>query len=99
MIASSGFSGTTLLRGALGMAVVLGIAWLCSTDRKRIDWRLTVSGLLLQIGMALAILYVPFVGLFFEYIGKVFVKLVGFTQEGVAFLLGPYASKTTAWSF
>lgn len=93
MIASSGFSGTTLLRGALGMAVVLGIAWLCSTDRKRIDWRLTVSGLLLQIGMALAILYVPFVGLFFEYIGKVFVKLVGFTQEGVAFLLGPYASK------
>ncbi|MDR1331926.1 MAG: Na+ dependent nucleoside transporter [Tannerella sp.] len=93
MIKSTGFDGMSLLRGLLGMAVVLGIAWLFSTDRKRIDWRLVASGLFLQVVMALAILYVPFIGVFFEYAGKVFIKLIGFTQEGVAFLLGPYASR------
>jgi CNT family concentrative nucleoside transporter len=93
MIESNGFDGWSLLRGILGMAVVLVIAWLFSTDRKRIDWRLVASGLFLQIVMALSILYVPFVGVFFEYTGKIFVKLISFTQEGVAFLLGPYASR------
>ncbi|MDR1408233.1 MAG: Na+ dependent nucleoside transporter [Tannerella sp.] len=93
MIASHGFDGMSLLRGLLGMIAVLGIAWLFSTDRKRIDWRLVASGLFLQIIMALAILYVPFIGVFFEYAGKLFIRLIGFTQEGVAFLIGPYASR------
>ncbi|MDR1602152.1 MAG: Na+ dependent nucleoside transporter [Tannerella sp.] len=99
MIESSGFDGLSLLRGVLGMAAVLFIAWLFSTDRKRIDWRLVASGLFLQIIMALSILYVPFVGIFFEYAGKIFVKLISFTQEGVAFLLGPYASRENGMVF
>jgi CNT family concentrative nucleoside transporter len=93
MIESNGFDGLSLLRGILGMTTVLAVAWLFSSNRKRIDWRLVASGLLLQIVMALAILYVPFVGFFFEYAGKIFVKLISFTQEGVTFLLGPYASR------
>ncbi|MDR0758351.1 MAG: Na+ dependent nucleoside transporter, partial [Tannerella sp.] len=75
MIASNGFDGWSLLRGMSGLAVVLVIAWFFSTDRKRIDWRLVASGLFLQIIMALSILYVPFVGIFFEYTGRIFVKL------------------------
>ncbi|MDR3267995.1 MAG: Na+ dependent nucleoside transporter [Tannerella sp.] len=99
MIESAGFSGTSLLRGLLGMVTVLGIAYLFSTNRKRIDWRLVASGLFLQIVFVLSILYLPFAGTFFEYAGKIFVKLVDFTQEGVSFLLGPYAAKNNGIVF
>jgi CNT family concentrative nucleoside transporter len=80
-------------RGLLGMAVIVGIAWLCSADRKRIDWKLAAGGIFLQIALALSILYVPWVSTGFEWAGKVFVRLVGFTQAGVSFLLGPYAAQ------
>ena len=99
MIESTGFSIVSLLRGLLGIICVLSIAFLCSTDRKRIDWKLVVSGLCLQLVLALSILYVPFVGAFFEILGKMFVKVVDFTFDGVNFLLGPLASKNNGVIF
>jgi len=99
MIESTGFSIVSLLRGLLGIIIVLAIAFLCSTDRKRIDWKLVVSGLFLQFVLALSILYVPFVGAFFEILGKMFVKVVDFTFDGVNFLLGPLASKNNGVIF
>ena len=99
MIETSGFNGVSLLRGLLGMVTVLGIAYLFSADRKRIDWRLVLSGLSLQLIFVLLILYVPFIGTIFESVGKLFVKIVDATQAGVAFLLGPYASKSNGVVF
>lgn len=99
MIESAGFSGISLLRGLLGIMSVLGIAFLCSTNRKRIDWKLVGSGLFLQIVLALSILYVPFIGTFFEILGKMFVKFIDFTQDGVVFLLGPLGSKNSGVIF
>ncbi|MDR1746502.1 MAG: Na+ dependent nucleoside transporter [Tannerella sp.] len=99
MIESTGFSGMSLLRGLLGIIALLGIAYLCSSNRKRIDWKLVTYGLILQIALALSVLYVPFVGIFFEFIGRIFVKIVDFSQAGVAFLLGPYAAKNGAVIF
>lgn len=93
MIESSGFNGVSLLRGLLGMLAVLAVGYLFSADRKRIDWRLVLSGISIQLIFVLLILYVPFVGSLFEYFGKIFVKIVDATQAGVTFLLGPYASK------
>ena len=99
MIESTGFSIVSLLRGLLGIICVLSIAFLCSTDRKRIDWKLVISGLCLQLVLALSILYVPFVGAFFEILGKMFVKVVDFTFDGVNFLLGPLAAKNNGVIF
>jgi len=99
MIESSGFTIVSLLRGLLGILCVLGVAFLFSTDRKRIDWKLIGSGLLLQIILALSILYVPFVGYFFEMLGKMFVKILDFSQVGVEFLLGPLGTKNNGIVF
>ncbi|MDR0348763.1 MAG: Na+ dependent nucleoside transporter [Tannerella sp.] len=95
----AGFSWISLLRGLLGLATVMGIAFLFSNNRKHIDWKLVLSGLSLQLIFVLLILHVPFVSIFFEYAGKVFVKIVDATQAGVAFLLGPYASKKSGVIF
>ncbi|MDR0843799.1 MAG: Na+ dependent nucleoside transporter [Tannerella sp.] len=99
MIESAGFSWVSFLRGILGLVTVMGVAYLFSSNRKRIDWKLVGSGLALEFVIALSILYVPFVGTFFEYTGKAFVKLLDFTQAGMEFLLGPYAAKNNGIVF
>lgn len=94
-----GFDIESFLRGILGIAVVLGGAYLMSYDRKRIDWKLIGGGLLMQLVFAFAILYVPVVGIVLEWIGKAFIKLMDFTQSGVAFLLGPLVTKSEGFIF
>lgn len=96
---AAGFSFDTLWRGLLGIGVIVLVAYLLSRDRKRIDWKLVGAGLILQLIFALAVIYVPIVGSFFELLGKVFIRLMDFTQAGVDFLLGPYASKAGGFVF
>lgn len=94
-----GFGIVSLLRGILGIVTILAVAYGLSYNRKRIDWKLVGGGLLMQIVFALAVLYVPFIGGLLEGLGKVFVKLMDFTDAGLSFLLGPYASKSNGFSF
>lgn len=96
---TTGFSIDTLWRGLLGVIVIIGSAYLLSKDKKRIDWKLVGTGLVLQLLFALAVIYVPVVGAFFELLGKVFIRLMDFTQAGIDFLLGPYASKAGGFVF
>lgn len=95
----SGISLESLLRGILGIVTVLAVAYALSYDRKRIDWKLIGGGLIMQLIFALAVLYVPFVGTALEWMGKAFIKLMDFTQAGVGFLLGPYATKSNGFIF
>ena len=88
-----------MLRGLLGIATLLAIAYALSFDRKRIDWKLVGGGLLIQLVLALAILHLPVISHLLEGCGKVFVKVMDFTGEGLTFLLGPYASKANGYSF
>ena len=89
----------SVCRGFVGIAIVLGVAYWMSYDRKRIDWKLVGAGLLMQLLFALAVLYVPVVGIVLEWIGKIFVKLMDFTQEGVQFLLGPLIAQSKGFIF
>lgn len=100
MVASTGgFGIESLLRGVVGIITVLAVSYLMSSNRKKIDWKLVGSGLLIQFALALSVLYVPFVGTLFELLGKTFIKLMDFTQAGVGFLLGPYATKNNGFIF
>jgi CNT family concentrative nucleoside transporter len=99
MIETTGFNWDSLGRGVLGMISVLVVCYLISFDRKRIDWKLVGAGLFIELVIALSILYIPIVGLVFEWAGRAFVKLMDFTGEGLIFLLGPYADKVNGFSF
>lgn len=95
----SGISLESLLRGILGIITVLAVAYALSYNRKRIDWKLIGGGLFMQLIFALAVLYIPFIGTALELMGKAFIKLMDFTQAGVGFLLGPYATKSNGFIF
>ncbi len=78
----------SLLRASLGILVLLGIAYLFSKNRKAINWRIIVSGVLLQIILGLLILKVPGFKDAFEVLSNFFVKLLDFTEAGTDFVFG-----------
>ena len=84
----SGFNILTIIRGLFGMVVLIMLAWLFSANRKKVDWIVIAKGLAIQLILAVSILYVPFVAYFFEFVGKVFVKILDFTKVGSTFLFG-----------
>jgi len=74
--------------GIIGIIILLGLAFLWSNNRKAINIRLVVSGLLLQLGLAIFILKVPVGQDIFAWLGKVINKLLDFSQEGALFVFG-----------
>ncbi|MBK6846018.1 MAG: NupC/NupG family nucleoside CNT transporter [Proteobacteria bacterium] len=73
-------------RGLLGYAVVLGLCWLLSVNRRGIQWRPVLWGLALQALFALIVLN-PLVGqLFFDAVDQGIRGLIGFAQAGIEFL-------------
>ncbi len=79
------------LRGLIGLAVLILIAFLLSGHRKKIDWRLVATGIILQICIAIIISKVPVVRQGFEIVGSGFVKFLGFAADGAQFLFGDLA--------
>ncbi|NAY92310.1 Na+ dependent nucleoside transporter [Muricauda sp. JGD-17] len=88
MIPNQGFSFGSLSRGALGMLVLVFIAFLFSSNRRAINWRTVGIGLGIQLLLAIGILKVPFIREFFTILGKVFNEILNFTIAGSEFLLG-----------
>lgn len=86
------FSFITLLRGLLGMLVIIFLAFVFSSNRKAINWRVVATGLAIQIVLAFGILEVHFIQVFFEIVGKGFVKVLEFTRAGTDFLFKSFAS-------
>ncbi|MFD2828013.1 NupC/NupG family nucleoside CNT transporter [Leeuwenhoekiella polynyae] len=88
LIPNAGFSFDSLWRGVLGMICLLLIAYLFSNNRKAINWKTIGVGLGAQLLLAIGVLKVPFVQKAFEFVGKIFVKILDFTAAGSEFLLG-----------
>ncbi len=84
--AGQGFSITSLLRGMLGMTVLLALCYLFSANRKAISWRVVLFGLLIQLLVALAVLKVPAIQHIIEFIGKIFIKILDSSYAGTEFL-------------
>lgn len=81
--------------GLLGIIAILGITYLLSENKKKINWKLVGIGLGLQVIFALLILKVPVGRAFFEFISNVMTKLIDFTAEGTNFLFGGLADQST----
>lgn len=83
-----GFSIITILRGLGGMLILIGLGFILSQDRKNIPWKTVGVGLAFQLVLAISILYVPFIRIFFEVFGRIFVKILDFSRVGSEFLFG-----------
>jgi len=78
-------------QGLIGVALILGIAFLFSNNKSRINYRLVVSGLLLQAFIGLMIMKVPPVTSFFQALGHGMEKIEHFAFQGASFVYGGVA--------
>ena len=88
IVKSTGITPSGIARGVLGMLALLAIAFLFSANRKAINWKTVFIGLTAQLILAIGILKIPFVQSFFDFVGKLFTKVLEFTRAGSIFLLG-----------
>ena len=75
-------------QGVFGIFLILAIAFLCSNNKKRINYRLVLSGIVLQIVIAVLVLKVPIVTNFFKWVGHQIGHIEEFAKDGAAFVWG-----------
>jgi len=61
-----------IMRGGLGLAFFISVAWLFSADRKVFPWRVVLTGLLLQVLLAVFVLEASFGSTIFASIADIF---------------------------
>jgi len=79
---------TDRLMGVVGVATMIGLAWLLSNDRKRINWRLVASGIGLQAVFGVIVLKTGVGRAVFAYVGDLITRLIGFQEQGARFVFG-----------
>lgn len=80
-----------IVNSLIGIVLILGIAWLLSSDRKAIRLRVVGAAFALQAGLAALVLYVPFGKHMLKGASDGVSALLGYAHAGVEFLFGPLA--------
>ncbi len=90
-----------ILRGIGGIILIIGIAFLFSNNKKKVNWRLVSSGLAIQLAFAVLIIHSETLRAWFfplgwlkdaiNWLGGAVVSLLGFTTEGSKFVFGRLA--------
>lgn len=93
-------------QGVLGIAAILGIAWLVSEDRRAFPWRTVIAGMLLQLLIAAVLLKVPQSKAFFLALNEALMSVERATAAGTTFVFGflgggelPYTETAPGRSF
>ncbi len=91
----------SILRGILGIVLIIGIAYIFSNNKKKINWRLVISGLGLQFVLAILIIKGDMLGQyfyplrwpkdFFQWVSSFFIVIMDFSAEGAKFVFGALA--------
>ncbi len=76
------------LTGVLGIAAILGAAYLFSTDRRAIKLKTVAWGLGLQLALGLFVLRVPSGQVLFQFLGNGAKRLLDFSYVGSTFVFG-----------
>lgn len=79
--------------GLIGIVLIFAIAFLMSNNRKAINYRLVISGLAIQILLAIFILKVPVGKTVFAWLGAMVTKVLDFSHAGAEFVFGPLATQ------
>ena len=88
-----------ILMGIAGILVILGIAFLLSSNKRAIRLRVVGAAFALQAGIAALVLYTPWGRRAIEGMANGVSNLLGYANKGTEFLFGPAASNPLANTF
>jgi CNT family concentrative nucleoside transporter len=77
----------------IGIALLIGVAWLASLDRRAIPWRTVGAALALQFAIAALALHTPFGHAFFSAATSVAVAFTGYADRGIEFVFGAWPAE------
>jgi concentrative nucleoside transporter, CNT family len=77
---------------ALGFLLFAGMAWLLSTDRRRVSWKTIAWGISLQLVIGLLIFRLPGSHRVFLWLNDGVLALLDASKSGTVFLFGPLAA-------
>ena len=80
-----------IVNSLIGIVLILGLAFLLSSDRKAIRLRVVGAAFALQAGLAALVLYVPFGKHMLKGASDGVSALLGYAHAGIEFLFGPLA--------
>ena len=80
-----------VFRALIGIIGILGLAYLLSSDRRNINWRVVAGGLVLQIIIAAGVLLFPAVEALFSLIAQMFAIALEISVNAAGFVFGPLA--------
>lgn len=83
-------------RGLIGIATLLAVAWLFSTDRRRFPVRTVLGGLALQWLLALFVLRTETGRALFDAMAHLVTAVLRGADEGAAFVFGPLAGNNAS---
>jgi CNT family concentrative nucleoside transporter len=75
----------------VGIFVIAGFAWLCSNNRKVVNWRVIIWGISLQLIFAFFIFVLPIGTKFFLFVNDIVVTILDSATEGTKFVFGRLA--------
>ncbi|MBK7233034.1 MAG: Na+ dependent nucleoside transporter [Saprospiraceae bacterium] len=88
-----------IFRGLLGILILLAICYLISRNRKKIDWKMVGSGLVLQLVLAFCLIEVGWIRKIFEVVVRFFSVMIEASQQSSQFLFGDLAKPGTPYGF
>jgi CNT family concentrative nucleoside transporter len=77
-----------ILRGIIGLFLLLAIGYSFSANRKAVSWRIIITGIALQIILGFSIFKIGFIHEGFGWLSGMFVKFLDFARQGAVFLFG-----------
>ncbi|MAK71673.1 MAG: NupC/NupG family nucleoside CNT transporter [Idiomarina sp.] len=87
------------MNSLLGIAVILLVAYLLSTNRKNIRWRTVIGAFAIQMSLAGFVLYVPLGREMLFSFAQGVSAVIGYTSAGINFLFGGLASEEFGFVF
>ncbi|MBI5761098.1 MAG: NupC/NupG family nucleoside CNT transporter [Planctomycetales bacterium] len=72
-----------------GLFVLIGLAWLMSSHKRRFPWRVVIGGLGLQLTFGVVILKTDAGRVVFQWLGDRITNLLNFVDQGAGFVFGP----------
>ncbi|WMS86403.1 NupC/NupG family nucleoside CNT transporter [Pleionea litopenaei] len=88
-----------IVQALIGISAIFFIAWISSTDRKKINWRTVLSAFALQVFFAAMVLWFPWGKSVLLSITNAVNSVIDYSQQGINFIFGDIGRQKLGFIF
>lgn len=96
------FQWENLSRGLLGMLFLIGVCYILSNNKKAINWKLVLMGIIAQLAFAIGVLSqgkYNFFRIIIQWLSDQFVQVINLAHKGIEFMFGNLADTSGSWGY